>query len=201
MPTGYTADVVDGKITDLKPFVLQCARAFGACVSMRDEPWSTPIPERFERSQYHAEKLIELRADRDTVMAMDEGAADFAAQAYYLREQQSYDDRQSSKARQRERYEAMIAKVEAYHCPHSELKAFMLEQLRSGLDFDCPPPSDAPWNQPPEPKTGTVWRSERLEKLEQGILYHAAEHAKEVERTESRNIWMAALRASLEDEI
>ena len=41
-------------------------------------------------------------------MAMDEGAADFAAQAYYLREQQSYDDRQSSKARQRERYEAML---------------------------------------------------------------------------------------------
>lgn len=36
MPTGYTADIKDG--IDFKTYAMNCARAFGACVMLRDEP-------------------------------------------------------------------------------------------------------------------------------------------------------------------
>lgn len=45
MPTGYTAAIKYG-IT-FKEFALDCARNFGACISMRDEPRETPIPDEF----------------------------------------------------------------------------------------------------------------------------------------------------------
>ena len=36
MPTGYTADIKDG--ISFQTYALNCARAFGACVMLRDEP-------------------------------------------------------------------------------------------------------------------------------------------------------------------
>jgi hypothetical protein len=36
MPTGYTAAIGEG--IEFDKFVMQCARAMGACVMMRDEP-------------------------------------------------------------------------------------------------------------------------------------------------------------------
>ena len=35
MPTGYTAAVCSGEITEIKDFALSCARAFGALITMR----------------------------------------------------------------------------------------------------------------------------------------------------------------------
>jgi hypothetical protein len=46
MPTGYTAPIADGMT--FEQFALGCARAFGALVTMRDEPSDAPIPERLE---------------------------------------------------------------------------------------------------------------------------------------------------------
>jgi len=59
MPTGYTYPVVEGKITEFSDFALSCARAFGALITMRDDPHDTPIPETFEPSDYNAKKLAE----------------------------------------------------------------------------------------------------------------------------------------------
>ena len=44
MPTGYTSGVATGEIKDFKTYALQCARAFGACIMLRDEPMSDEIP-------------------------------------------------------------------------------------------------------------------------------------------------------------
>ena len=61
MPTGYTADVMDGKVTDFKLFAMQCARAFGALVIMRDEPLNAEIPDEFSPSNYHFQELEQAR--------------------------------------------------------------------------------------------------------------------------------------------
>ena len=61
MPTGYTASVADGRVTEFAPFALQCARAMGALIMMRDEPHDAPIPERFEASDYYSKSLAEAR--------------------------------------------------------------------------------------------------------------------------------------------
>ena len=71
MPTGYTADVADGKITEFTEYALQCARAFGACIMLRDDPVSSEIPE-FEPSDYSAKELAEAEKDLSQFLAMNE---------------------------------------------------------------------------------------------------------------------------------
>lgn len=48
MPTGYTADLME-KGMEFKPFVLQCARAFGALITMRDDSLDAPSPKSLNR--------------------------------------------------------------------------------------------------------------------------------------------------------
>jgi len=44
MPTGYTAEIYEGeKEVTFEKFALTCARAFGACITIRDEPMSASI--------------------------------------------------------------------------------------------------------------------------------------------------------------
>lgn len=195
MPTGYTADIADGKITDLRAFALQCARGMGALIMMRDDPWDAPIPERFEPNDYNAKRLEEAKAERARLYAMTEDEASRAALA-------EFDEKTAAKAKwladrteTRNRYNAMIAKVVQWEGSPEGLKSFMLEQLHRGRDFDAPD-NDKYWNEPKE-MTGADWRDAKLAEAEHDIQYHAAEHAKEVERAEGRNVWIAQLRAAL----
>ena len=50
MPIGYTSKLHDGD-QPFNEFIMSCARAFGALVTMRDDPNDAPIPE-FEVSEY-----------------------------------------------------------------------------------------------------------------------------------------------------
>lgn len=52
MPTGYTAQIEDRRITNAKDFLLLCTRAFGVAIDIKDEPLSTPTPMEFEPDEY-----------------------------------------------------------------------------------------------------------------------------------------------------
>ena len=49
MPTGYTANVEDGTMTELRDYALLCARGIGFTLPIRDEPFETPLPEAFKK--------------------------------------------------------------------------------------------------------------------------------------------------------
>ena len=53
MPTGYTVALYEGKDVTFEDFVMGCSRAFGALISLRDEP-NAPIPEEFKVSELPA---------------------------------------------------------------------------------------------------------------------------------------------------
>lgn len=195
MPTGYTAAVQDGRITELEPFAWQLARGMGALIMMRDEPWDAPVPKRFEPSQYNATALTEARAERDRLYAMSDEEAQAAADAE-LAEWEA--DRAASEQKhrdQRARYLAMIDKLEAWQGAPEGIKEFGLEQLRQSLDFDCREPFKY-WSEPPA-RDGAEWRRAKLAKVAKDIDYHAREQAAEEARTEGRNAWLAQLRKSL----
>lgn len=198
MPTAYTADVADGKITDLRSFALQCARGMGALIMMRDEPWDAPIPERFEPGTYNAERLAEAKELRQHLYNMTNSEADEDAKAEFEEKAAAKAKWLADKAERRARYNAMLAQVEQWEGPPEGLKEFMLDQLRIGRDGDCPD-NDRYYDEPVA-LTGSEWRRLKLEKVADDIQYHAAENAKERERTESRNGWIARLRASLPSE-
>lgn len=196
MPTGYTADIKDG--ISFSTFALNCARAFGACIMLRDEPGGgDKIPEAFEPSDYHAKAVA--RAQADLAAINDLTPAQRERQAA-----KAWDDAETSRLmrledmrKQRQAYTEMLAKVDAWAPPtsdHTHLKGFMREQIIQSIDFDC----DESYSSTPTVRlTGEQWAAQRLEDLQRDIRYHQKEHAEEVKRTADRTDWVKALRASL----
>lgn len=195
MPTGYTWGVANGEITELEPFVWQVARGMGALITMRDEPPDAPVPDRFEPSQYHAKQLAEARQERDRIRAMTADEAANAAAASIAEYERDKAQAERENAAQRARYEAMLAKVNAWSGAPEGIREFAIRQLHDSIEHDCPVFFHFYRDRPSG--DGEEWRAAKLAKLERDILYHAKAQAEEEERTEQRNLWMAQLRRSL----
>lgn len=196
MPTGYTADIAKG-IT-FKEYAMSCARAFGALIEMCDDPADKPIPERFEPGDYNRNRLQEAEEQLGKLRAMTPAEAEEAATTDHAAALDRWTERQASRADLLAKYEAMLASVRAYVAPtadHVEYKAFMENQIVESMRFDCRSYRD----DKPTLQTGTEWHRSQMETAKHDIGYHAKGHAEEVARTETRNAWIAALRASLKD--
>lgn len=194
MPTGYTAAIKDG-IT-FEQFVMRCARAMGALIMMRDEPMDAPIPERFEPSNYYAEKLAEAEKNLAWYQNMADSEVDRERLKEFDTEMAAYRERIKSANDLRTEYEAMRQSVAAWTSPtpdHEGFRDFMLKQLDESIKFDC----DTSYESEPEIYSTSGWRDIKIMKARRDVEYLAAEHANEVERTEARNAWLKALRESL----
>lgn len=196
MPTGYTADIKDG--ISFKTFAMNCARAFCACVELRDEAGGGDrIPEKFEPSDYHSKALSKARDELAALEAMTPAELDRSAA-------KDYDDAETrrvmalrEKAEQRAAYEAMLEKVRMWAPPteeHKGLHQFMAEQIIESIRFDC---GGTYYDTPIVRLTGAEWAAKRRASLDSDVIYHADEHAKEVKRAADRTAWVAAIRQSL----
>lgn len=195
MPTGYTADVGDGKVTDFATFALRCSRQFGATIMQRDNPMDEP-PQLQEPSDYNLKALEKAQARMAELASMsiaeadDEAAKEFGGRVK---------EREASRARKtetRNRYNAMLAEIEQWTPPTSEhagLKEFMIQQLRESIKWDCETFDKEPLSR----LSGAFWLAEAKLHAARDIAYHAKAHAEEVERTNGRNAWITALYESL----
>lgn len=194
MPTGYTADVGDGKVTDFRTFALQCARNFGATIMQRDEP--TDVPPRFrEVAPYYAQRLNEAKdeiARLETLTLEDaerEAAAEYAAR---LATEKEY---AAKRIETRSRYETMLEAVNEWEPPtteHEGLKHFMREQLTSSIDFDC-----ADYHTKHIRYTAGVWLAKAKTKAASDLAHAEKSLAGEIDRCNGANKWIAALYESL----
>lgn len=197
MPTGYTAEVGDGKVTDFNVFAMQCARAFGALITMRDDPADAAIPAEFAPSDYHVKALAKAREALASLRAMSIDQRQVAADTANAGAVASWDLHEAKKAETRKRYDAMVARVKAWTPPtgdHVEMKNFMLQQLSESIRFDCGPA----YSKRPSPLQRDEWFAEAVAKAEHDIDYHTKEHAAEVKRCAWRSAWIADLRRSLQ---
>lgn len=196
MPTGYTAGVADGTITSFKEFALLCARAFGATITLRDEPMSSDIPE-FEPSPYHAEQLATLNRRKAEVEAMTTAQCYAEADAAFRIALDRHETRTEENRQRIERYRAMLQQAEAFEAPTEEHQAhrdFMISQLVESMKFD----DDSKYLVQPERLSGEQWKAAALERIAREIAYHEKGWREEVERTNQRNAWVKALKDSLE---
>lgn len=196
MPTGYTDAVRKGEITDFPEFAMQCARAMGACIMLRDEPLSTPIPDEFKPRQWSAERLAKAKAELAKVESYSLEQCAERAHDEYGAEVQQYQQVEAERNLDQERYEAMLAKVRQWEPPtsdHSGFKDFMIEQLEGSIDFDC----SMDCYPKPRQLDAIQWKSKELERLKRDIAYHTKAQREEEERTEARNRWLRELRRSL----
>jgi hypothetical protein len=196
MPTGYTAAVQSGDVTEFKDFALSCARAFGALITMRDDPMDADIPDEFAPDPYYANALAEAKASLAKLNAMSEDEIVLEAQRSNDDALKSHADYLAEKAEARSRYEVMLAKVRKWEPPthdHDGLKKFMIEQLLTSIDCDC----STTYLVEPKPMTPTEWLNARREDLTRRIASSEKSHAEEAERCANRTVWVKALRASL----
>jgi hypothetical protein len=195
MPTGYTSRVQNGKITTLRDFALSCARAFGACIDMRDAPHDAPIPEKFEPHDYHEKELKKAEEQLVWLNGLTAEQRNNEAQSEYEKRVQYDKEYMDRVAKEFTCYSKMLTQVVLWKAPDevSALKQFMLDQLHTSIEFDC----STKHIKTHERKTGDEWYVEMLESIKHDISYHAKGHIEEVKRTEERNHWLATLRASL----
>lgn len=194
MPTGYTADIAKG-ITFGK-FAMQCARNFGACIDLRDEPWDAPIPEKFEPSDYYTERIAETKAELARLTAMSDADARSAAYAEFAEATEAFNRRKQERTELRAKYEAMLAQARAWEPPtsdHRGLKDFMLEQITESIKWDC---NDS-YDKAPELLDGATWREKKIGEARRDLAYAEQHEAEERHRCETRSLWVKALRDSL----
>lgn len=200
MPTGYTADIVSGKVTNFNDFALQCARAFGALIMMRDDPHNAPIPDEFKPSDYNLERLEEVKQRNLELQNMTAEQVKEACEKDYTESVASRNKYKAENKLENERLERMEKQVKAWQPPsanHVEMKSFMLEQIRiSKLDMTYHDRYGLVGKLEPQ-----EWLCEQLEKIQKDIGYYAAEHEKELERTKGRNLWIKQLRESLNEKV
>lgn len=193
MPTGYTADVKDGKVTDFRTFALRCARNFGATIMQRDDPGDDP-PKHREMSEYERKRLADAREDVVRYQAMSEAEAERRAEFEFYEQLADYEKRVAETKMEQDRYDAMLVKVARWTPPtsqHEGMKKFMIEQLVTSKDFD-----HMEWSGPTR-YTGRQWLSRKREHAAESLARAEKGWREEQERVDGANAWIDALYASL----
>lgn len=197
MPTGYTADIKKG--ISFKDFALGCARAFGACVTLRDEP-DKEIPNEFKPSTYYEEKIKELKKEIELLKTMDIKTAGIKAKEEYNKEIKRYKKYIDEANELLKKYEEILLKVEEWRPPtsdHNGLKDFMKEQIETSIKHDCDTSYYNESLQNLKLLTGQEWIDKEIERTTKSLEYYNKEDKKEKERVEGRNDWIRELRKSL----
>lgn len=190
MPTGYTAAVLEG--ATFEQFVWRCARNFGALILMRDGPFNAPIPMKFEPSKYSKESLEKARSAMDRLRSLTPEETERLCLEAYDASVRSADECNQRIDAENSKFEAMMQKVEAWTPPtddHVHMKKFMIDQLKISLTT---------WRMDaPKIHTPSEWLALEIESTQRQLSYAETAWREEVERTDSRNKWLAELRKSV----
>lgn len=139
MPTGYTAPVADGKITELKDFAATCAREFMPFIHQRDEHDSPlRMPEPLENS-YYERSLEEAKDEQAEWLSFTEEEKYAHWSDYFNRTEKRNNEAIAEKNRVEVRYRDMLAQVQSIDAPGNvqSFKDFLIDQLKESIDFDC----------------------------------------------------------------
>lgn len=188
---------MDGECTSFAEFALTCARAFGACVTLREEPLGLPIPE-FQVSPYYLQALEEAQQKLQSLKDMT--AEERAAFGQTKRDSviQQYGEMLARDIERNLRLDRMKKQVEAWEPPseeHVRLKQFMLDQLeisRENISYFEQALKDSA-ELPPE-----EYYAQALQDAERSCQYYTGEVERERNTVSARNEWVAALRQSLD---
>ena len=196
MPTGYTSKVQSGEITDFKEYAMLCARAFGATITMRDDPLDAPIP-KFKINEYYEESLKKRRKELEDFENLSEEMVRLKYKQSVDDQEKRYNERMEEIDQYQSRYENMLEKAKQYVPPteeHKEFAKFMISQLEDSIEGDC---GRQFWEKNNKKLSLEEWKQEQHDSLKWSLDYAEKGLKEEIERVNGRNKWMADLRTSL----
>lgn len=201
MPTGYTANI-ENDIT-FEEYALHCARAFGACMHQRDSSQSEN-PKLVPISSYHVDKLIELDAELGSIKTMNREQREAYGEELKNECISSLQTQFNEAVLLRNKYEAMLVKVNAWSPPtsdHIELKQFMINQINESMQYDCRTDYYIDVITKKSELNPTEFVDNKISELSRSIEYHVNESQNEQARTYKSNKWITELYDSLNIEI
>ena len=207
MPTGYTADVLDGKITTLAEFAKTCIKNFAACSHMREDGPGAEYRPRVADSYYKEQ----LDAAFQTMTYLND-PAEWTAMASRCKQGildkiEQYEASITKAKANRISTERMLVLVNDFDPPTSEyqgLKRFMIEQLETTLRFDCSTrfyeESLAELNTKLRDFNSVTAMQQLREQTSKDILRYNEEYIKERDHCETSNKWVEVLLEALKHE-
>jgi hypothetical protein len=197
MPSGYTSDIYEGKEVSGKEFIIRCARAFGACIMMRDDSLDTPIPEEFKPDTYHLDKIEEAKNDLARYQKIHNEEIQKIIDDDYVKRVEENKKYLQDTLDLKKRYEKVLSEVEKWIPPtpeHDNLKNYAIEQLASSIQWDC---HTEHYTQELTKMSVEEWKKFKIESCIKDIKYHTEKYEEEVKRVNERNKWIKDLRDSL----
>ena len=201
MPTGYTAGVMDGTITEFKDYALQCARAFGALITLRDDPLSSDLPV-LEVGGYYATSLREAEKEVKRLSSMTLRQIETEFLKGKNRDIKYHTKRIKDQEKTRQRYEKILEEAKKFVAPtdeHTSYRDFLISQLEESLNWDC----GSTYHQEQlakakKKRSAKAWHKEQLAEAKYQLKYAKKSLKEEIERVKSRNDWINQLRRAVE---
>jgi len=197
MPTGYTSCIEKG--ATFKEFAMGCARAFGHCITMRNESHDAKIPKEFPYSDYHSKALAKIMKDGKILDGLTDKQCEERAMLEYQNRKDELEGGIKRTFDLRSKYDEILLKAKRWHPPsdeHLRFKEFMIEQIESSIDGDCKGTYYIEGLDELKMKTGEEWRKSELARINKDFIYHSKEYEKEKERVDRGNKWISQLRRS-----
>jgi len=139
MPTGYTAEILDGKVKSFPEFAKLCMRAFGATIHMRDDDMDKEYEPRVPSDcPFKALESAKKELNKAESLKDDEIIA--------MRKKTLTDDRKyalkSIKEKQANlvKLNNILSQINLYIPPtpdHVGIKEFMINQITETIKWDC----------------------------------------------------------------
>jgi hypothetical protein len=197
MPTSYTEKVGTGEVTDFAEYAMMCARNFGVCITLRDDPLSGEVPE-FRPDPHYTERLAEARekiAEWDS-MTTEQRMEKYEAECREIMEYARNGIQEVNEMRKR--YEAMLKKARGFKPPteeHKNYAKFIVDQLQQSIDFDC---STEYYDSLQAAPAFDDWVLKTQLRLAQALSSASQSLVEEYERCAKRNEWIDNLRKAIE---
>ena len=195
MPTGYSAPVVDGEITDTHTYARRCLRAFGVAVMQRDQPLDEPVPRVQEPDLTWYNKCIKDAQER--LEFFENGTEKEIRKAWkddlHKRTLERAEWAKKTKL-ENQRIDAMIAKIEQWDGAPSnfDIKGFMIDQLNiSRTDPSYAHDPISTWLTPED------YRQSCIRNAKHSIEYNKTSIQEEIDHVNERNKWMNEFENSL----
>lgn len=200
MPTGYTDGVAHGDIVSFKEYALLCARAFGVCISMRDEPLGVPIP-FFEENTCLKGMVESCEKDLRDFLSMNQEEKQVAFQNYVSSGIKRHTKIKEEKITMKYRYVSMLEKAKEFVPPtkdHVEYKQFMIQQLEDSIVWDCDTSYYDAKIDSLKNLSFEKWLDETLEEKYNSLKRNKKSLQEDNDRINSRNNWIAKLKEVLD---
>lgn len=196
MPTGYTAFIGDNNDVDVKQFMLNCSRAFGALIHMRDDSMKKEI-HLPEVDPYYSDRLTEALENHQAFIKLSEDEV----RAMYIEELSENKKKEEAyeleKKKLKAKYEIYLNAIIRWEPPtpdHNEYKNFMIDQITESIDFDCKSYSvytiDISFEE---------WYDNKLDSLTRNVDYYGQEFDKHQKKILGARKWIKTLMESIEN--